>query len=48
MKVFDIFSKREKRRRGEVHDVYKHEDIPEELRNQVILIWEDVFGATYP
>ena len=44
MKVFDIFSKREKRRRGEVHDVYKHEDVPEELRNQVILIWEDVFG----
>ena len=44
MKVFDIFSKREKRRRGEVHDVYEHEDIPEPLRNQVIHIWKDVFG----
>ena len=44
MKVFDIFSKREKRRRGEVHDVYQHENIPEALRNQVILIWKDVFG----
>ena len=44
MKVFDIFSKREKRRRGEVHDVYEHEDIPEPLRNQGIHIWKDVFG----
>ena len=44
MKIFDIFSKREKRRRGELPDVYEHKAIPEALRNQVILIWEDVFG----
>ena len=44
MKIFDIFSQREKRRRGELPDAYQHKAIPEALRNQVILIWEDVFG----
>ena len=44
MKIFDIFSKREKRRRGEVPEVYQYETIPEGLRNQVIYIWRDVFG----
>ena len=44
MKVFDMFSKREKRRRGEVPDVYQYKTIPIALRNQVIHIWKDVFG----
>ena len=44
MKVFDIFSKREKRRRGEVPDVYKYEPIPEALRIQVLYILEDIYG----
>ena len=44
MKIVDIFSKREKLRRGEVPEVYQYETIPEALRNQVIYIWRDVFG----
>ena len=44
MKVFKIFSKREKERRGELPDVYQYQTIPEALRNQIIHIWEDVFG----
>ena len=44
MKIFNIFSKREKQRRGELPDVYQHKTIPEALRNQVIHIWDDVFG----
>ena len=44
MKYFDIFSKRERQRLGEVPEVYQYESIPEALRNQVIYIWGDVFG----
>ena len=44
MKIYELFSKRQKRIRGEVPDVYQHETIPEELRKQVIHIWRDVFG----
>lgn len=47
MKVVNIFSKRQKQLRGEVPDVYQYETIPETLRNQVIYIWEDVFGEPY-
>ena len=44
MKLFEIFSKRQKRLRGEVSDVYRHEIIPHELRVQVFHIWMDVWG----
>ncbi len=44
MPVIDIFSKRQKRLRGEVPDVYQYETIPNELRVQVIHIWYDAFG----
>ena len=44
MKVFEIFSKRQKRLRGEVPDVYQYEDIPPGLPVQVIHIWREVFG----
>ena len=42
MPVHDIFSKRQKRSRGEVSDVYQHETIHYELRVQVFYIMEDV------
>ena len=42
--MFKIFSKRQKRLRGEVPDVYRHEIIPRELRVQVFHIWMDVWG----
>lgn len=47
MPVFDIFSKRQKRKRGEVPDVYQYEIIPQELRVQVVHILEDAFGKPY-
>ncbi len=34
--ITDIYSKRQKRLRGEFPDVYQYEDIPNELRNQII------------
>lgn len=46
MKTHDIFSKRQKRNRGDVSDVYQYEHIPPELRIQVVYIigdlWEEV------
>ena len=45
--ITDLFSKRQKRRRGEVPDVYQYETIPEELRIQVIHIWLDAFGEIH-
>ena len=47
MPIYDIFSKRQKRLRGELPDVYQYETIPDELRTQVIHIWRDAFGAPY-
>ena len=44
MKVFDIFSKRQKRERGEIPDVYQYEIIPRQLRVQVVHILRDALG----
>ena len=41
---YDLFSKRQKRIRGEVPDVYQYETIPDQLRYQVSYIWQDIFG----
>ena len=46
MNVVDIYSKRQKRLRGEVPDVYQYETIPKELRVQVIQIWENAYEKT--
>lgn len=45
MNVVDIYSKRQKRHRGEVPDVYQYETIPYELRVQIVHIFNDAFGA---
>ena len=42
MKFSDIFSKRQKRARGDVPDVYQYENIPGKLRVQVVHIIEDL------
>ena len=47
MTVFDLFSKRQKRSRGEVPDVYQYETIPTELRVQIVHIIRDSFGDLY-
>ena len=48
MAVVDLYSKRQKRSRGEVPDVYQYETIPRELRVQVIHILDNVIGQLYP
>jgi hypothetical protein len=40
----DIFSKRQKKLRGEVPDIYRYDDIPEPLRIQIVYIMTDGLG----
>lgn len=45
MAIFDIFSKRQKKLRGEVPDVYTYTDLPQALRAQIVHIWTDTLGS---
>lgn len=45
MGVFDLFSKRQKRARGDVPDVYTYDDLPSQLRVQIVHILTDVIGV---
>ena len=45
MSIFELFSKRQKRLRGEVPDVYIYDSIPKPLRVQIIHIWQDSLGS---
>ena len=47
MKVYELFSKRQKRLRGEVPDIYQYEIIPQELRVQIVHIWRAVLKDAY-
>ena len=47
MNVVDIYSKRQKRLRGEVPDVYQYDTISEQLRVQVVHIVKDALGEPY-
>jgi len=44
MAIFELFSKRQKKQRGEMPDVYVYEEIPQSLRVQIIHIIRDTFG----
>jgi hypothetical protein len=44
MAVFDLFSKRQKRLRGEMPDVYQYDTLPQQLRGQIVHIIRDAFG----
>jgi AbiJ N-terminal domain 4 len=44
MGVFNLFSKRQRRARGEVPDVYVYDKLPYELRVQIVHIIQDAFG----
>lgn len=44
MGVFDLFSKRRRRERGEVPEVYVYDDLPQALRVQIVHIVHDAFG----
>ena len=45
MRIFELFSKRQKKLRDEMPDVYQYKTIPPELRVQVIHIWNDMWGG---
>ena len=45
MKVFDLFSKRQKRLRGELPDIYTYDYIPQPLRVQIVHILRDAIGT---
>lgn len=45
MAVFDLFSKRQKRVRGEVLDIFIYDKIPQELRVQIIHIIQETIGS---
>ena len=47
MPIFDIFSKRQKKLRGEVPDIYVYDDLPNPLRVQIVHIWQDALGTDY-
>lgn len=44
MAIFDLFSKRQRRLRGEVPDVYKYDDLTNEFRVQVVHVIRDAIG----
>jgi hypothetical protein len=46
MGIFDLFSKRQKRQRGDVPDVYSYDTIPKSLRIQIVHIWKDTIGSS--
>jgi hypothetical protein len=48
MSVYDLFSKRQKRLRGEIPDVYSYKDLPSTLRVQIVHIIRDAFGENIP
>jgi|SRR5690554_2690139 len=45
MAIFDLFSKRQKRLRGEVPDIYTYDSIPSSLRVQIVHIIQDAIGV---
>ena len=44
MSLLDIFSKRQKRLRGEMPDIYSYDELPQPLKVQIIHIWRDTLG----
>jgi len=45
MAIFDLFSKRQRKLRGEVPDVYTYTELVAPLRTQIIHIWFDALGS---
>lgn len=47
MAIVELYSKRQKRLRGEVSDVYKYTDLPHNFRVQVVQIVREILGEDY-
>lgn len=47
MAIFDLFSKRQKRLRGEYPDVYVYDELPHTFRVQVVHIVKDAIGKSH-
>lgn len=45
MAIFDLFSKRQKKLRGEFPDVYQYEEIQNQFRHQIVHIIQDTIGT---
>ncbi len=45
MAVFDLYSKRRRRALGEVPDVFTYDETPEQLRVQVLYLWDSTIGT---
>jgi hypothetical protein len=45
MSIIDLYSKRQRRARGETPDVYIYDDLPNPLRVQIVHIIRDTFGV---
>ncbi len=45
MAIFDLFSRRQKKQRGEGPDVYTYAELPNALRVQIVHIWFDALGS---
>jgi len=45
MSIFDLFSKRQKKTRGQVPDVYQYDNIDDRLKVQIVHIIRDVIGT---
>ncbi|MCY3417848.1 MULTISPECIES: STM4504/CBY_0614 family protein [Citrobacter freundii complex] len=48
MAIFDLYSKRQKRLRGEISDVYQYNEIPSKLKVQIVQIIKDSIGNPAP
>lgn len=45
MAIVELYSKRQKRIRGEMPDVFEYENLPQPLRVQIVHIWGDSLGV---
>ena len=42
--IHDIYSKRQKRERGEAPDIYEYRNLPDSLRTNIVIIWREILG----
>src|SRR5712691_4008611 len=49
MSIVNLYSKQQAALKGQTQDVYRHDELPVRLRNQIVQIWDDAIGLdTHP